>query len=275
MTVKADFHVHSHHSGDSNTPMESQILAALDRGLEILCFTEHFDMDWPYQNTPDLPPGFFDLDLGSYREEFLALKDKYRDRIDIRMGIELGLQPHLGRELAAYMKDNPVFDFVIGSTHVSHGMDPYYSVFFEGLTEKEAWRRYFEDALSSITAFHDIDTYGHLDYVVRYGPTKDTFYDWEEFSDVIEAILEVLVKNGICLEINTANLVKGCRMPSPAPGILKRYREMGGPGVTVGSDAHVPDCLAAYFDQAACILKEAGLHYYTVFKNRQKEHLPL
>ena len=275
MTVKADFHVHSRHSGDSTAPMEKQVLAACEKGLQVLCFTEHFDKDWPYHNTPDLPPGYFDLDLAAYRREFLALQDKYQDRIELRIGIELGLQPHLGPALCAYLKENDFFDFVIGSTHVSHGMDPYYSIFFEGVSEKEAWRRYFEDALSSISAFHDVDTYGHLDYVVRYGPTKDSRYDWTDFSDVIEAILEVLVQNGVCLELNTANLVKGCRAPSPAPGILRRYREMGGIGVTIGSDAHAPAYIGAFFDQAARILAEAGYDSYTVFKNRKAEHLPL
>ena len=54
--IRSDFHMHSYHSGDSDTPMEDQIRAALSLGLSSVCFTEHLDMDWPYQNTPDLAP---------------------------------------------------------------------------------------------------------------------------------------------------------------------------------------------------------------------------
>jgi histidinol-phosphatase (PHP family) len=273
--ILADYHVHTHHSGDCETPMEEQIRSAMGRGLKYLCFTEHFDMDWPYHNTPDLPAGFFDLDLAAYRKEFLSLKEKYEGRIRLFMGIELGLQPHLGETLSSYVKENPVFDFVIGSVHVSRGMDPYYPVFFEGVTEEEAYRRYFEDARRSLEAFHDFDTCGHLDYVVRYGPSKDRNYRFEDYKDLIDPILEILVSHGICLEINTANLAKGCRNPSPAPGIIRRFREMGGAGVTVGSDAHAPAFVGDRFQEAAAILKEAGFREYTVFRNRIPEKLPL
>ena len=273
--ILADYHVHSRHSGDSQAPMEGHVRAALERGLRYLCFTEHFDMDWPYENTPDLAPGFFDLDLKAYSEEFLSLKEKYEGRICLAMGIELGLQPHLGPGLSSYMKENPGFDFVIGSVHVSRGMDPYYPVFFEGVTEEEAYRRYFADARASLEAFHDFDTCGHLDYVVRYGPSKDLNYRYEDYKDLIDPVLEILVTHGICLEINTANLAKGCRNPSPAPAVIRRFKDMGGCGVTVGSDAHDPSFTGCRFDAAADILKEAGFREYTVFLNRVPEKLPL
>jgi histidinol-phosphatase (PHP family) len=127
--------------------MEDQVRAAVSKGLGCLCFTEHFDMDWPYENTPDLPEGFFDLDLQAYRTEFLSLKEKYEGRIRLCMGIELGLQPHLGDRLKSFAAAHPEFDFILGSTHVSRQMDPYYSIFFEGRTEEEAYRTYFTDSV--------------------------------------------------------------------------------------------------------------------------------
>ena len=273
--ILADFHLHTRHSGDSSAPMESHITAALEKGLSRLCFTEHLDMDWPYENTPDLPEGFFDLDLAAYRKEFLDLKEEYRGRIRLAMGIELGLQPHLGPRLSSYLQENPVFDFVIGSVHLSRRMDPYYPVFFEGITERDAYRRYFEDVRLSLEAFHDFDSLGHLDYVVRYGPSRDLYYTYEDYKDLIDPILEILVSEGICLEVNTANLVKGCRYPSPAPAVIRRYKEMGGRGVTVGSDAHDSAYTGARFEEAARILKDAGFKEYTVFENRTPRRLPL
>ena len=65
------------------------------------------------------------------------------------------------------------------------------------------------------------------------------------------------------------------RAPSPSHAILRRFREMGGFGVTVGSDAHAPAFVGARFEDAARILKEAGYSEYTVFRNRIPEKLPL
>ena len=267
--IRSDFHMHSYHSGDSDTPMEDQIRAALSLGLSSVCFTEHLDMDWPYQNTPDLEPGTFDLDLAAYRQEYLRLRDKYRDRLDIFYGVELGLQPHLGDRLGAFTADHPEFDFILGSTHVSRQMDPYYSIFFEGRTEEEAYRTYFTDSLLSLRAFHQIDSYGHMDYVVRYGPNQDRFYSYERYRDVIDPILDLLLDHDIALEINTAGLSKGLSQCNPCTGIIRRYRQMGGRKITVGADAHAPAGIAAGFDTAAAILTEAGFDTYYTFEGRQ------
>ena len=267
--IRSDFHMHSYHSGDSDTPMEDQIRAALSLGLSSVCFTEHLDMDWPYQNTPDLEPGTFDLDLAAYRQEYLRLRDKYRDRLHIFYGVELGLQPHLGDRLGAFTADHPEFDFILGSTHVSRQMDPYYSIFFEGRTEEEAYRTYFTDSLLSLRAFHQIDSYGHMDYVVRYGPNQDRFYSYERYRDVIDPILDLLLDHDIALEINTAGLSKGLSQCNPCTGIVRRYRQMGGRKITVGADAHAPAGIAAGFDTAAAILTEAGFDTYYTFEGRQ------
>ena len=267
--IRSDFHMHSYHSGDSDTPMEDQIRAALSLGLSSVCFTEHLDMDWPYQNTPDLAPDTFDLDLTAYRQEYLRLRDKYRDRLDIFYGVELGLQPHLGDRLKAFAAAHPEFDFILGSTHVSRQMDPYYPIFFEGRTEEEAYQTYFTDSLLSLRAFHQIDSYGHMDYVVRYGPNQDRFYSYERYRDVIDPILDLLLEHDIALEINTAGLSKGLSQCNPCTGIVRRYRQMGGRKITVGADAHAPAAVAAGFDTAAAILTEAGFDTYYTFEGRQ------
>ena len=64
MAIRADYHLHSSFSGDSTEPMENMVLAAIDRGLTHICFTEHMDMDYPV--TPDAPEGTFLLNTDSY-----------------------------------------------------------------------------------------------------------------------------------------------------------------------------------------------------------------
>ena len=46
MSIKADLHLHSSFSGDSQASMKSMIEKAISLGLEHVCFTEHMDIDY-------------------------------------------------------------------------------------------------------------------------------------------------------------------------------------------------------------------------------------
>ncbi len=97
------------------------------------------------------------------------------------------MQLHLKQYFHNLLKEYP-FDFVIGSSHVVHGADPYYPEFFQDRDEEKAYLEYFESILENLDAFHEMDTYGHLDYIVRYGPplppppppNKNQFYSYEK-----------------------------------------------------------------------------------------------
>lgn len=254
----ADLHVHSKYSTDSNAEMEDIIKRAIEIGLPVLCFTDHIDWDYPVEGLT------FDFDVPSYFEEISGLEEKYGDKIRILKGVELGMQRHLGGRYRRLLKQYP-FDFAIGSQHLVNNMDPYYPETFEGKTDAEIYRAYFEDTLADIQNFHSFDTMGHLDYVVRYGKHKAHEYSYHAYADIIDEILKLLVKYNIALEINTCGLRKQLGFPNPHPDILARYRELGGTLVTVGSDAHKPRYLGFAFDRAERILKAAGFTHYCYF----------
>ena len=83
MSITADCHLHSSHSGDSSTPMEEMILRGIELGLDTMCFTEHNDFDFPI--TPDIPENFFTLNADSYLYDLIKYKEKYKDKIRIRV----------------------------------------------------------------------------------------------------------------------------------------------------------------------------------------------
>jgi len=274
MSIIADYHLHSEHSGDSTAPMEDQIRAGLARGLKVMCFTDHYDPEFPYENNPDVAPGTFELYYDSYRKDFLKMKKKYEGKIELHLGIELGLQPHLGDFLRSYVREHD-FEFIIGSNHLCAGYDPYYPDFLYSRTQQEALVLYLEDTLTNIRAFPDIDSCGHLDYVTRYLPDRDTIYTYKAYADRIDPILRELIDRGIALEVNTSPLTKGMPHFNPLPDILSRYREMGGELITIGSDAHVPERIAGCFEETAEILRALGFKYYAVYKERKPQMLPL
>ena len=268
--IITDLHMHSAHSDDSEEPMENMIEEAVRRGLQEICFTEHYDMDFP----KDKEEFTFDLDTDAYFSHFQTCKEQYKDRIRLLFGVEYGLQPHLKERCRDYIASYP-FDFVIGSSHLANGKDPYLPEFFEGRSEKEAYLEYFESVLACVEAFDDFDVYGHLDYVVRYGPDQDRFYSYREYADILDEILKQIIQKGKGIEVNSGGLRHGLAQPNPGTEVLKRYRELGGEILTVGSDAHNVSQLAYSFDRTEEIIKEAGFRYITVFRQRKPEFLKL
>lgn len=272
MSITADCHLHSSFSGDSKTPMEAMIQKGIQLGLTHMCFTEHNDFDFPAG-----PGGGADqylLNTDSYLYDFIRFREKYQDQIKLLFGVELGLQPQLMRENAIYAKSYD-FDFIIGSSHICHGKDPYFSAFYEDRSEEEAYREYFSSIIENINKFSNFDVYGHLDYVVRYGPNKDKEYSYEKYKDLFEEILMLLLEKEKGIEINTGGIRKGLKELHPCTAVLRRYRELGGEIITIGSDAHTPTEIAADFDRTSELLKECGFRYYTIFEKRTPEFIKL
>lgn len=84
-----DYHIHSNFSSDSNMSMEVVINKALELGLDEIAFTDHMDLLYPPVSYP-----IWDIDYEEYMREFYSVKDKYKGKIKIKLGAEVGLQPH-------------------------------------------------------------------------------------------------------------------------------------------------------------------------------------
>lgn len=263
-----DTHMHCYFSGDSETPPRDMIESAIQKGLTGICFTDHQDFDYREQ------PGLFDLDFENYQKEIFLLKEEYKNRIEICWGVELGLQPHVVTENLKVTGSYPL-DFIIGSSHLVDSIDIYYPTFYEGRTERTAYRRYFESILENVLTEADYDVYGHLDYVVRYGPNKNNSYSYQKYADLIDEILRLLISKGKGIELNMAGFKYGLGHPNPTEDILKRYHELGGEIITIGSDCHRPDQIAWDYAKVPQLLKDAGFAYYTVFKGRKPEFIKL
>ena len=49
--IKADFHMHTSFSSDSETMPEKMVEEAIRMGLKTICFTDHQDFDFPGEET--------------------------------------------------------------------------------------------------------------------------------------------------------------------------------------------------------------------------------
>lgn len=187
--------------------------------------------------------------------------------------MELGLQPHLTGKLPSFAASFP-FDFIIGSVHVADGCDPYDRIFFENRSEEEAYRSYFTCLLENLKVLSCFDVCGHIDYVVRYGPNRNLYYSYEKYRDILDEILRAgAERHWSGVQYSRLQIRPG--PPQSHREHTDRYRELGGEILTIGSDAHAPEHIAYDFERAGALLKECGFKYYTVFKNRKPEFLPL
>lgn len=260
--ITADLHTHSSFSSDSEEPLEKMALSAIEKGLKTLCLTEHMDFDYP--------TGEFQLDTAAYHKELTRVRGELSDKLELLFGVELGLADYLAPTLREYLSARD-FDFVIGSIHLIDRLDPYYPEHYEKIG-KNVVLRYFECMLSAVKAFDGFDVLGHLDYIVRYSPEKS--YDPVDYREVIEEILRLVVSRGQGIEINTKGVIS-LGYVHPHIDVLKRYRELGGEIVTVGSDSHNGTHIGAEFDAAEYALKSAGFTRYAIFRGRKPEFVTL
>lgn len=268
--IHSDFHLHTSHSSDSEASMEAMILKAIHLGLTRICFTEHQDYDYP-ENKENFD---FLLDLDPYKTELFTLKEKYKDQIQVLFGTEIGLMPTTYDKCRDFaLSDN--FDFIIGSTHIVDQMDPYESIYFETYPGKKGLERYLDVILQNVKEYHDYCVYGHLDYAVRYCPDKSYRFKYEDYADLIEEILKTIIDDGKGIEVNTGGYKYGLDYPNPHPEILKRYLELGGEILTIGSDGHCPEHMAYDFSKLQALLTTLGFRYYTVFQGQKPQFIKL
>lgn len=256
----ADYHTHSGFSSDSNTPMERNVEQAIALGLKEIAVTDHIDFDYPDLNYP------FMFNYNDYLRRVNDIRARYSEIIKIVLGVEIGLQPHVYDEIRNFVETNQ-FDFIIGSTHCVEKNDLCTDDFFKGKTKHEAFYRYFEDVLNNIKNCPIFSVYGHIDFINRYGSYSNNEMDYEEFKPITDEILKELISKGKGIEINTSGFRYGLSHTHPQLPLVKRYKELGGEIITVGSDAHIPSDITRDFNTAYEMLREAGFNYITTFDN--------
>lgn len=248
--MTADRHLHTHFSPDSEEEPENTIKRAIELKMDEICITDHYDMD--------MPDGEFCFEPDKYWEAMTPLKEKYKDIINIRIGVEVRLGEDISDKIDKFLKAYP-WEYKIGSIHLADGKDPYERDLFD-MDDVEFYRHYFDDSLKGLKSCGGFDTFGHLDYVLRYGYAKDRDYNYDNYAETIEEILKELIRRDITLEVNTAGLRKGLKYPHPYPETLRRYRELGGKKLAFGSDAHRAQDVGADFDKALEYIKKFGFN---------------
>lgn len=244
--------------GDGKNTAEEMVLGAIRAGCASLGFSEHSPM--PPAADPD-GWSMASRDVDAYRAEILALREKYRGRLEIFLGLEQDL-------------DSPSpegdWDYLIGSVH---------SVWREGLAlsvdespeafDRSVRERFGGDSLAFAGAYYRREAeaaektgcriVGHFDLVAKFNE-GGRFFDEAapRYRRAALEALEAVMERDVIFEINTGAISRGYRtLPYPAPFLLKAIREKGG-RVCITSDSHSEQTITCAFEQAAALAAECG-----------------
>lgn len=253
-----DYHIHTKLSFDSTCEPAEMIRRAEELGLAEICFTDHFDA----HNDPEEHHDFFTA------QEYRAVYDGISSpKVRVRHGVELGLtwwNVEKARELLASYP----FDYVIGSVHFAGKYDPYFQEYWEPFDHLGGFENYLEHTLKCVKLHQDFDVLGHLTYAAKspHNPTHQPIR-YEDFSELCDEIMRTLAQNGKGMEINTSGKDRVGEFLPSLP-FLKRFRELGGEIVTIGSDAHLPARLGQYHTEAIALAREV-FGYVCTFEQRK------
>ena len=250
-----DYHMHSTVSFDGHDSGLAMALAAKDRGLTEICITDHIDY------TPELDMGF---DTAAYNAEYDRLQVP---GLLIRRGMEFGLTPDNAGQLRKDLQRRN-FDFVLGSIHLVDGVDVYLAPYWQDKTYEEAIRLHLETTLECVRVHEDYDVLGHLTYICKCGanPRKELLR-YADHKSILDEILTELVKRGKGMELNTSGIDR-CGGPLPTLDIFRRFYDLGGRIVTVGSDAHDVSRAGQYTHEMTAELKKI-FGYVCTFEDRK------
>ncbi|MGN1016297.1 MAG: histidinol-phosphatase HisJ family protein [Faecousia sp.] len=253
-----DYHIHSRVSFDGHDTGLSLAQAARDAGLREICFTDHRDYDPGAQVQTML------FDPRDYSREYDSLEIP---GLKVRRGMEFGMTPDNRGQFQEDLKLR-AFDFVLGSVHFVEGQDVYFAPYWQGKTQFQAERRYLEETLRCVTVHDDFDVLAHLNFLSKSPASPHPRpLSYGEHAEIVDAILETLVKKGKGLEMNTSGIDRGVGF-LPEREFFVRFRELGGKIVTIGSDAHRRARVGQYTAYACEILSDIFGHVCT-FENRQ------
>lgn len=282
----ADYHIHTYYSDDSTYPMEQVVKDAISKGITDLCFTDHVDYGikedadklTPEQRqelkvkiqNPNVPQ--YNVDYPAYVAEYQDLKEKYADKINLKLGMEFGLQIHTIPQYQKLFNSYP-FDFIIMSCHQVENKEFWTQEFQQGRSQDEYNQRYYDEILAQVKKYHDYSVLGHLDLIARYD--KAGVYPFAKIRDKIAEILKIVIADGKGIELNTSSVrykihnAQGEQELTPSREILALYKELGGRIITTGSDSHKPEHLGAYITEQRQELLKLGFKEICTFEKMQ------
>ena len=195
-------------------------------------------------------------------------------RLQVYAGIELG-QPITDPKATQEALSAGTFDFVLASVHNLPGQKDFYYLNYTNENVDSLLSDYFDHMLQ-VAKWGQFDSLAHLTYPLRYMLAQPGFkVELSGHREKIDAILLELVKKKKALEVNTSGLRQQIGDTLPSAEIVRRFYELGGTYVTLGSDAHRWADVSAGIEKAMDMIYKIGFRHYTIYSKREPRMVPI
>ena len=259
--MSANFHTHTLLCDGSSTP-EEVACAAIQKGFSAIGFSGHgytdFDLSYCIKN------------MDEYIREIDRLKEKYKNQIQIYLGVEEDFFSPIKRS---------DFDYIIGSAHYilkdgryypvdlsTEGFDRCLEVFGGNyLALAEAYYRPFCDYIKS----RKPDIIGHFDLITKYDEKNQLMLlSDKKYNLIAEKYISNAAEADCIFEVNTGAISRGLRTsPYPSENLLYVLKRLGCK-IILSSDSHAADTLDFGFEETKKYLRDIGFRYaYTLYNN--------
>lgn len=267
-----DMHTHHARCGHAVGDLEAYIESAIEKGLTHIGLSDHLPLVhvnpadyWPEMAMPleELP---------RYVEEAFQLQAKYRQQINVLVGLEADYIAGYEAPIAAILDEYP-WDYLIGSVHFLGTWDisDYrQTTEWEKRDVDEVYVSYYHAMQEMIrTGYYDI--VGHIDVVKRFGHRPR---DAERIRELEDQTLALIVKQDMVIELNCSGWDKPVAEPFPSAAILERASKLP-LRWTLGSDAHRPEAVGLHLEKGKSLLQAIGCKALHVYQKRQRVQIPL
>ncbi|HOO70511.1 MAG TPA: histidinol-phosphatase HisJ family protein [Spirochaetota bacterium] len=260
-----NYHIHTPRCGHASGAPEEYIEGAIKAGLREIGFSDHAPIPLPMREGITMEPG----ETESYLAEIITLKDRYKNKIAVRVGFEVDY-PLFDTFDRSYLSDGRI-DYLTGSCHFIKGWAFDHPDQIDGFKKRNINDIYtdYYSSVEDLARSGMFNIVGHFDLIKKFGhrPTAD-------FAQTIHTIALILARNSTAAEINTSGLLKPVAEMYPSEKILGIFFENNVP-VTIGTDAHEPGNVAYKINEAVALLKKTGYRKISTFQGRRRREIDL
>ncbi|WP_058302318.1 histidinol-phosphatase [Gorillibacterium timonense] len=269
--MKFDMHTHHERCGHADNQIRAYIESAIEKGFDVIGISDHSPYFSREEDQPEPLIAMAKSQFTSYISEVLKLKEEYRGKIDVLLGVESDYYPRFADIYREAFAPYP-FDYIIGSVHqTSNKVSIFNRTRWRGLSEfekvqaKDDYYRLIRQSAESGM----FQILGHIDAMKG---------NYPEFSAIpfkaLEETLAAIGDTGVAIEINTSGKTKLSGGWYPSDEILERALYYRIP-ITFGSDAHTPSRVGDEFEQVQQKLREIGFKEWVYFKQKVMQRVPL
>jgi len=265
-----DYHVHTWRCGHAGGATRDFVLRAASLGLSEIAITDHIPLYFLPEEERDPKLAMREDQFGEYLEEVRALRDEFRGRIPVRLGLEADYAEGHERELAEWLT-RADWDLVLGSVHWVAGdwIDaPGSAARFEREGTETLYEEYYR-LLAKAASSRLFDVLTHFDLPKKHGHRPRS-----ALVEAEQAAIRAAAKAACAVEISSAGLRKPVGEAYPEPRLLRRLVSEGVP-VTFSSDAHAPTEVGWGYEKTVEMARECGVREYVTFEERRKIVHPL